>query len=184
MSLTGSVPFKLYRPLALSASGTGVATTTLSALFNMDGLAEQFQDLNGGVANRDVTLPAAGPENKGVFYAIMNRGLTNSLVVKDVAATVATLLPGDHCIVASNGANWKVLSRAGSPDVFTSAEQTGTGASQNVAHGLGQTPRQVWATVTDSGTTGIYTLVPGAHDATNAKFTVTSGVKFIVFARE
>ena len=30
MSLTGTVPFKLYRPLAFGASGSGVAATTLA----------------------------------------------------------------------------------------------------------------------------------------------------------
>lgn len=65
---------------------------------------------------------------------------------------------------------------------FTSTEQTGTASAQNVAHGLGSTPSLVWWSVSDSGATGIYTLVPGAHDATNCKFTVTSGVKYYVFA--
>jgi hypothetical protein len=65
---------------------------------------------------------------------------------------------------------------------FTSTEQTGTGSAQNVAHGLGSTPSMVWWAVSDSGATGIYTLVPGVHDATNAKFTVTAGVKYYVFA--
>jgi hypothetical protein len=66
--------------------------------------------------------------------------------------------------------------------VFTSTEQTGTGSSQNVAHGFGTTPSKVWVMVSDSGATGIYTVVPGAHDATNAKFTVTAGVKYYVHA--
>lgn len=65
---------------------------------------------------------------------------------------------------------------------FTSTEQTGTGSAQNVAHGLGTTPSLVWWAVSDSGATGIYTLVPGAHDATNCKFTVTAGVKYYAFA--
>lgn len=65
---------------------------------------------------------------------------------------------------------------------FTSTEQTGTGSAQNVAHGLGTTPSLVWWAVSDSGASGIYTLVPGAHDATNCKFTVTAGVKYYAFA--
>lgn len=65
---------------------------------------------------------------------------------------------------------------------FTSTEQTGTGSSQNIAHGLGSAPSLVWWAVSDSGATGIYTAVPGVHDATNVKMTVTSGVKFYVFA--
>lgn len=65
---------------------------------------------------------------------------------------------------------------------FQSTEATGTGASQDIAHGLSATPTMVWAMVSDSGVTGIYTLVPGVHDGTNIKFTATTGLKFYVFA--
>lgn len=64
---------------------------------------------------------------------------------------------------------------------FTSTEQTGTSASQNIAHGLGSTPSLVWWA--PSGLSGgACTFVPGAHDATNVKMTVTTGEKFYVFA--
>jgi hypothetical protein len=64
---------------------------------------------------------------------------------------------------------------------FTSTEQTGTGASQNIAHGLGSTPSLVWWA--PSGLSGnACTFVPGAHDATNVKMTVTAGEKFYAFA--
>lgn len=79
----------------------------------------------------------------------------------------------------------KALSLAGgiaSDSRFNSTEQTGNGASQNIAHGLSATPSVVWWSVSDSGATGIYTAVPGAHDATNIKMTVTSGVKYYVWA--
>lgn len=71
---------------------------------------------------------------------------------------------------------------------FTSTEQTGTGSSQNIAHGLGSTPRIVWWTVSDAaagliaGPPPVLSMTPGAHDATNIKMTVTSGVKYYVFA--
>jgi hypothetical protein len=65
---------------------------------------------------------------------------------------------------------------------FTSTEQTGTGSAQNVAHGLGSTPSLVWWSMSqDPAGTG-FTVVPGAHGATNCVFTVTAGVKFYVFA--
>jgi hypothetical protein len=68
--------------------------------------------------------------------------------------------------------------------VFFSAEQTGTGASQNVAHGLAAVPAGVLVVPTDTApaTVGAYTCVEGAHDATNVKVTVTTGKKFKVFA--
>jgi len=65
--------------------------------------------------------------------------------------------------------------------VFQSAEVTGNGASQNTAHGLGVVPSLCWAVFTNiSG--GAATITIGAHDATNAKFTVTNGEKYRVYA--
>lgn len=68
--------------------------------------------------------------------------------------------------------------------VFKSTEQTGTGSSQNVAHGLGATPGLVIVYPTDTApsTTGAYTMAEGSHDATNVVVTVTSGKKFKVVA--
>ena len=70
--------------------------------------------------------------------------------------------------------------------VFKSAEQTGTGAPQNIAHGLTITPSLIWAVATDTTAAGViaggYTIVAGAHTATNAIFTVTTNAKYIVYA--
>lgn len=68
--------------------------------------------------------------------------------------------------------------------LFVSTEQTGTGASQNVAHGLGVVPAKVVLVPTDTApaTAGDYTAAQGVHDATNVKATVTSGKKFVVMA--
>lgn len=68
--------------------------------------------------------------------------------------------------------------------MFQSTVQTGTGSSQNVAHGLGVVPRAVLLSVYDSvvGASGVWLMTEGVHDATNVKATVTSGVKFKVLA--
>jgi hypothetical protein len=65
-----------------------------------------------------------------------------------------------------------------------SAEQTGTGASQSIAHGLGATPTKVVAIPTDTSpaVVGVYTATEGVHTATNVLITVTSGKKFKVIA--
>ncbi len=69
--------------------------------------------------------------------------------------------------------------------VFVSTEQTGTGAAQNIAHGLGAVPAAVLVVPTEHpGTpdTGAFDIAEGAHDATNVVVTVTADVKFKVFA--
>jgi hypothetical protein len=67
---------------------------------------------------------------------------------------------------------------------FLSAVQTGTGAAQNVAHGLGAIPAGVLVSVVDISAEGAapFTVTEGAHDATNVKLTVTAGAKYKVLA--
>lgn len=66
---------------------------------------------------------------------------------------------------------------------FQSTVQTGTGASQNVAHGLGVAPSMVLLSIYDTNGVALpHAMAEGAHDATNVKATVTSGVKFKVIA--
>jgi len=68
--------------------------------------------------------------------------------------------------------------------LFLSAEQTGTGASQSVPHGLGTTPSKVLVFVTGDarGAWAVFSIVEGAHDATNVVVTVTASIKFRVLA--
>jgi len=61
-----------------------------------------------------------------------------------------------------------------------STEQTGTGASQNVAHGLGATPTR-WLIVPSDAAAG-FTLTKVSEDGTNCVVNVTAGVKFYVVA--
>ena len=69
------------------------------------------------------------------------------------------------------------------PKQFLSSVQTGTGASQNIAHGLGAAPAGLLVSCTDnSGSTNVFTVTEGTHDATNVKVTVTTGAKFKVLA--
>ena len=78
-----------------------------------------------------------------------------------------------------------LLDEGNNPRWFKSTEQTGTGSSQNVAHGLGLTPAFVIVYPSDTApaTTGAYTLTEGTHTSTNVVVTVTSGKKFFVFAQ-
>lgn len=64
---------------------------------------------------------------------------------------------------------------------FISTEQTGTGAEQSIAHGLGVTPRAVLVALTGHGAVTV-DIAEGTHDATNVKVTVTNGVTYKVVA--
>ena len=65
-----------------------------------------------------------------------------------------------------------------------SAEQTGTGSAQNVAHGLGVAPSKVLIVPTElaAGLAAGYDAAGGTHTTTNVVVTVTSGAKFKVWA--
>jgi hypothetical protein len=68
--------------------------------------------------------------------------------------------------------------------LFCSTVQTGTGAAQNIAHGLGAVPAGVLVSVVDNSTAGAdpFTVAEGAHTGTNVVVTVTTGAKYKVLA--
>ncbi len=61
--------------------------------------------------------------------------------------------------------------------LFFASQQAGTGASQNIAHGLGAAPAGVICIPTDGGT-----VTYGAHTATNVLVTATNAKHFDVLA--
>jgi hypothetical protein len=103
---------------------------------------------------------------------------TNSVAV----ARVEPLSDSDATKVLNFDFATVPLSTAGA--VFVSAEQTGTGSAQNVAHGLGVIPRFVLVVPTDltPATVGSYVVTEGTHTTTNVVVTVTTSKKFKVLA--
>lgn len=67
-------------------------------------------------------------------------------------------------------------------DYFLSAETTGTGSEQDIAHGLGRTPALVLVTITQKDTTTAVQITEGTHDGTNVKVDCPTTAKFKVFA--
>jgi hypothetical protein len=108
----------------------------------------------------------------GYALAAVNSGATTSI---DVLLVSRNNAPGGADISA-------VALRTNK--IFVSAEQTGTGAPQNIAHGMGVVPTYVMASPTDTSpaTAGVYTVTEGTHTTTNVVVTVTSGKKFKVLA--
>jgi hypothetical protein len=68
---------------------------------------------------------------------------------------------------------------------FLSTVQTGTGAAQNIAHGLGAAPAGVLVVPVDNSAIaagGPFTITEGTHSSTNVVVTVTLAAKFKVLA--
>lgn len=105
--------------------------------------------------------------------------------VKDATVgQIQWMLDDDARMIGTDEIQAKAVKYA-QANVFISTEQTGTGSSQNVAHGLGAAPAKVLVCVTEHpGTpdTGAFDVAEGAHDGTNVVVTVTTNVKFKVMA--
>ena len=112
----------------------------------------------------------------------LNAKTSGSILVGDGTDVLSVAVSGDATLAANGAvtiANLAVTKAKAL--VFVSTEQTGTGSSQNVAHGLAAVPAAVLIAVTESDGNA-FDVAEGAHDGTNVVVTVTSGVKFKVFA--
>lgn len=98
----------------------------------------------------------------------LNDGIITSAEIKD--STIATADIANAAITA-------VKSK-----IFTSTEQTGNGSAQNVAHGLGAIPTKVIISATEFGASTAVDIAEGTHTTTNCVVTVSSGVKYKVWA--
>jgi hypothetical protein len=178
-SIKSTTPFQLYRRLAYA--GDGIAEQTITAALTITPFYEEVIALNPSTGTRVVTLPtAAAGARKGQWHRIVNSGTTYSLTInKPAATTLVTLAPGQSCMVVFGGTSWTLA--GASATSFKSAEQTGTGAPQNVAHGLGVVPSLFYA-VPSNLTGGAYVVSAESADATNVTLTVTLGEKFKIIA--
>lgn len=114
-AIKASAPFQLYRRLALG--GDGIAVQTITGPVTITVQHEELLVINGGVATRILTLPtvAAGAK-KGMLFCIRNSGTTNDLTInKPAATTIASLNPGEFCIVAHDGSAWVVAANSSNP---------------------------------------------------------------------
>ena len=151
--------------IALNAAAAGKAVSVLKrgfvAGFTLSGAYDSevfLSDTAGALADTQSTTT---PIRVGKVMPMSDKDITKILYVE---------------------ALWK--GGIGPLTVFVSAEQTGNGSSQDIAHGLGVIPYAAVAIPTDltASTVGQYAAVAGTHDATNVKYTVTNGKKYVVVA--
>lgn len=148
-----------------------------------------------GVACDDITSGATGQfKTEGVFAITKTTGAiaqgdpvfwdnTN----KYLTTTANSNTEVGVCLVAALSGDATVTVRLNEGPTFAkfvSSEQTGTGSSQNVAHGLGVVPTRVFVTYTDltPATVGSVNVTYGSHTSTNVVVTVTASKKFLVIA--
>lgn len=171
----------------LTTGKVGVADANASGKQRVCGIA-----LNGGGAGQAISVL-----HEGEIAGFTLSGNADTLVylsdtagaLADAAGTMQMAIGRVKCLSDANltkvlyvQADWAVPLGI---RVFSSAEQTGTGSSQNVAHGLGVTPAHVLISVTElpdaAAETG-FDVAEGSHDSTNVVVTVTNTVKFKVIA--
>lgn len=152
-------------------------------LIDSDGMV----DIPGGLAGSDVADGAITTAKLAASAVTDTKLATDAVTTAKIAALAVTAakLAADAVTTAKIAALAVTAAKA---LVFASTEQTGTGSSQNVAHGLAATPSIVLlvATAGHDGMGGAGDLMPvlteGSHDSTNVVATVSAGAKFKVFA--
>jgi hypothetical protein len=88
---------------------SGTVRTIAGALVLVDGDTD-VQAINGGAANRDVTLPAVTEQNEGRLFEIWNIGATNSLVIKNAGgSTLFTLTFGHIAFARQIAGTWRAV---------------------------------------------------------------------------
>lgn len=106
--------------------------------------------------------------------------------VLEVTGTTVTV--NGHSIASAGSVTTSMLAAGAvtkaKTAMFISTEITGTGAPQNVAHGLGVVPAAVFVAPTDltPATVGQYSVVEGTHTTTNVVLTITLNKKAKVMA--
>lgn len=147
-------------------------------------------DIDNYVATTGLSLDLGGAASNAVVADVISErtsatGVTvDGVLLKDSTVKTDTIIEKtsaagvtiDDCLIKDGRA--ALLATA---SFFRSTEQTGTGSSQDVAHGLGTTPTAVLASFSELDGNAA-DMAYGTHDATNCKFTVTSGAKFFVLA--
>lgn len=103
-------------------------------------------------------------------------GASTDTIAEKTSAAGVTI---DGCLIKDGRA-----AGLATASMFMSSEVTGNGSSQDTAHGLGSTPTLCFAVLTElpASLAGGADIAHGTHDATNAKFTVTNGIKYRVIA--
>lgn len=131
--------------------------------------------LDGSITNDDIATNAAIVASKlsGVTTPTSTEAPTNKTFNANGTGNSISNIDNDDLTNSTL--------QAGKMSFFKSTEQTGTGAEQSIAHGLGRTPVLVLVIPTKVQL-ATDTFVTGVADGTNVKATVSLNSKYIVVA--
>jgi hypothetical protein len=168
--------------VTVGADNTGGAINArpTRVLAETGNLVDKNAGAGGAITIADLYTPAFGVDNQTVSKTAADGALIGIITGIDRLSGQPVVLVDPLWASLQSGKG----AAPGASKPFMSAELTGTGAAQSVAHGLGATPTKVVAVPTDTSpaTVGVYTATEGVHTATNVLITVTSGKKFKVIA--
>jgi hypothetical protein len=170
-------------PIGLTPNAIDSAAETLAGdrswVTATDG---QVGILNPNGSSRTITMEAEAVASCGLYYFRNVGSAGNLLIVDDAAGSIATVRPGENVTIYCTGTSWARIAQ--SPKFWTSAETTGTGSAQNVAHTLGVAPSFVLVSPTElaADLAAGYDCAEGSHTSSNIVLTVTSGAKFKILA--
>jgi hypothetical protein len=193
----GSVYFRTNGTIYSMVSSAWVALvgtdSELSALAGLTSAADRVPYFTGAGTAALATFNALGRSLVGAASVAAARAAlsldtgdspTFAQVTAALVGNVTGNVSGSSGSCTGNAATATVGSSIAAASVYASVEQTGTGGEQIFAHGLGSTPAVIWTAITEAPValgSGI-DVAYGVMSATELRFTVTTGIKFRVFA--
>lgn len=171
----------LTAPAGGVVSGTAYLIGALLVVATNDAAAAaEFEGLVEGVISHAKAASQAWTEGEVVYWDDTAKVFTTVSAGNTRAGVAAAAVAGGAGDTTGNVR----LNGVSGPKYFMSAEQTGDGTAQSIAHGLGVVPAivVVYPTDTAPATTGAYTMTEGVHTTTNVVVTVTTGKKYKVLA--
>lgn len=175
----GSVYFRTNGTIYSMVSSAWVALvgtdSELSALAGLTSAADRVPYFTG-----------AGTAALATFNAL-GRSLVGAASVAAARAALS-LDTGDSPtfvqVTAALVGNASTATKLAAASYYASTEQTGTGGEQIFAHSIGTTPSQVWTAITEAPAAlgGGLDVAYGTMSSTELRFTVTTGIKYRVFA--
>lgn len=125
--------------------------------------------------------PPTGAAGGGLAGTYPNPTLASGIDATKIADGTVSSAEFQYLNTVTSNVQTQINSKLTTANIFLSTEQTGTGSSQSVSHGLGVIPSKILLSLTSVAAGGA-TITEGTHTITNVVATVTSGAKFKVLA--